>query len=252
MENFGYIMDGFTNVLIESSIDKTKNQSNIKNIMGFIKENNVLRTQYLFYNNILNKKETDFYKAMDYVKENISLINNFKSNEIKEYNRGLFSIVNKKYNKPTNPLYESLWYLSINKPNPSNMDKILDCRNMLANHILKNKNIEETKAITLVPNQVLLEVTLKKFQEKYPELTESDKALITLILESKEEDQKAYFNTIKKDCITYVNGLLKESVIEAKEKLLNVKEKLMEMEYTKEEFTSDILKITTLKKDLEN
>ena len=64
MQNFGKITNAFNGVLAEGLVSKdTNNKQIFKKYIKTIKENEILKTQFLVYNNIENKIEKNEFKA---------------------------------------------------------------------------------------------------------------------------------------------------------------------------------------------
>ena len=92
---------------------------------------------------------------------------------------------------------------------------------------------------------------VNRFNDRYSELTESEREIFKTILESTDETkEELYTNTIK-ECIELVNNKMKNDntrgELELYESLLTLKENLLNRKYIKESFESDIIKIIELK-----
>ena len=75
MQNFGVITNAFNGVLAEGLVSKDNNNKQIfKKYIKTIKENEVLKTQFLVYNNIENKIEENEFKANLFLQENITAL----------------------------------------------------------------------------------------------------------------------------------------------------------------------------------
>ena len=96
--NFGKCNTAYTNFLTEiissgkkvgvTENNKPNSSNDVKevfnNYINLLRENKVLKTQYHIYSNIELKVESDKDKALEFVKENLSLMNKFSIKEISE------------------------------------------------------------------------------------------------------------------------------------------------------------------------
>src|ERR1035437_8833005 len=93
MQNFGKIKNTFNGILVEGMVLKndTKKQLFQKYVKA-IKESDILKTQFLVYNNIENKIEADPSVANFFVLENVKLLWKFKSEDVIKENKKLVSL----------------------------------------------------------------------------------------------------------------------------------------------------------------
>jgi hypothetical protein len=83
MQNFGKIKTDFNNLLVEGLVTKdTKKKELFKIYVKTIKESEILKTQFLIYNNIEKKIESDPVSANIYVTENIKLLEKYSVDKI--------------------------------------------------------------------------------------------------------------------------------------------------------------------------
>lgn len=257
MQNFGNINNAFNEVLIDGIIKKDNDKKSLyKKYLNSLKENKILKNQYLIYKNLEEKVESDSNKAIEYVNENISLLNDFNVKDVKKYNNELISLLgensdllNKDY--PNKKLHENISFLMLNKKTTLNIDDIIKSKNSITEHIISNEEKVEQINETTVPTSILSTFAAKKFNKKYGNLDESTKKMLKVIIESDEKKQKKFFKESLESSITCINNNLKEADITEKEKLLEVKNKLLDMSYNKETFPNEIIKINDLIKNLE-
>jgi hypothetical protein len=94
MQNFGKIKNVFNNLLIEGIVKKDKTTKQLfKKYVKSLKENEILKTQFLMFNNIENKFESDAMMANIYVSENIKLLDKFLKKDIIKANKKLVTIL---------------------------------------------------------------------------------------------------------------------------------------------------------------
>ena len=78
MQNFGKIKNAFNELLAEGLSSKNPESKLLfKKYIKAIKENEILKTQFLVISNIENKVETNREKATEFVKENLALFSKF-------------------------------------------------------------------------------------------------------------------------------------------------------------------------------
>jgi hypothetical protein len=254
MQNFGKIKNVFNTILIEGigkqdQVDKDLFKEYIK----AVNENEILKTQFMVYTNIENRVDENEFKATQYVKENIALLDKFKKKDIVEANLNLARLIMFEqvddYVYEEEALHENITKLIFTKKNGSNIDKIMESRSSVVKYI--NENTEKTLGEDSgIPNSVISSIAVDKYNEKYSELSEGEKKVLKTILESSDEDRTELFSSTIRECIDSIDTRLDESEIEEKDKLLRVKDKLMRMDYVKESFVTDICKLVDLKNDL--
>ena len=93
MQNFGRIKNTFNGILAESVVTKQDaNKQLFKKYVKAIKESKILTLQFLVYNNIENKVDTDSNSANFFVNENLKLLEKFKIEDIIKENAKLVSL----------------------------------------------------------------------------------------------------------------------------------------------------------------
>lgn len=255
MNNFGTIKSTY-NILLAEGIAKKTSDGKVafKNYIRTIKENKALRTQFDVYYSIENKIESDKFKASEYVNECISLLDRFSKKEIKDINLKLtenkmFDTIEIKLDDVKVKLYEDINTLIFTKKSPTNIDKIVDAKSGIVDYILNNKKVEVNEWNGL-PNSVISEIAVGKFNEQYADLSESEMKAISVIMGVNELDKEELYKSSIKECLDIINKTLIESSSDIKEKLLATKENLLNRNYNKENFISDISKIIELKNNL--
>lgn len=89
-KNFGHIKSVYNTLLSESVMSEDKSKKELfKNYVKSLKENEILKTQFLVYTNIEQKVEKDINKASMFVKENIDLFSKYSKKDIFEANSKL-------------------------------------------------------------------------------------------------------------------------------------------------------------------
>jgi hypothetical protein len=100
---------------------------------------------------------------------------------------------------------------------------------------------------------MLSSILVQKYNEKYSELTETEKNVIKVLIESTDEEKIELYTKITRECIDLIDNKLTESDLDAKDKLLRVKDKLLRNKVElNEDFSKNISKLVDLKLTLNN
>ena len=279
--NFGKCNTAYTNFLSEiiSSGKKVgvneNNKLNLSNdikgvfnkYINLLRENKVLKTQYHIYSNIESKIESDKDKALEFVKENLSLMNKFSKKEISETNKVISKILNNipsskldgYYNvsDSVKKLHEDISTLINTKKMGNTISVILETNHKIVDYILNNKEdkkeVVEGLGDTVLSSKDLSKIMVSKFNKEYGDsLSESEASLLKSILTTSSDEGKKniMFNESIKKCLSLVNDKLKIADIDLKTSLLDLKENLLDKKYNNDSFEVDILKLNTLKESL--
>ncbi len=255
MKNFGFIKTIYNDMLSEAISNKdVKRKKIFKTYLKKLKENEVLRTQFLIYKNIENKIEENETRIIEYIKENISLMNKFSKKQILDSNKKLAKGVSLKIeayknNEVMKKLHENISYLIHTQKNAKTIDSIFESVSQISDYIKNNTKKKITESLG-VSNEILTSVVVDKYNEKYKGLSEGSKKLINTILESSKSDKMEFFNKTIKGCLSIVNEQIVDADLSLKESLLSVKENLLNRVFNENTFEVDILKIFQLKEDL--
>lgn len=249
MDNFGQIKQAYNTLLAESiSSNDSKGKLEFKKYLKTIKENKILKSQFDIYYAIENVVESDPSKAMTYVNECLSLINSYSKDDINNANLKLsesikdIELVDSKSN-----LYESIHLLLTINKNTSNISSIVEAKHNIVNYILNNKKENVMVEGYGLPNSVLSEIAVEKFNEEYAGLDEGIKSAISVVLSKEDGEKELFYKNIVKECIDLVNLKLVDSSGDIKEKLLSTKENLLNREFNNESFIIDVTKVLELK-----
>ena len=255
MQNFGNIKNIFNNLLAEGLTKKdVKSKKLFQKYIKTIKESEVLKTQFLIYENIENKVDSDVASANLFVSENLRLLEKYSKSDILKENEKLVKLIGKseiKSDYELAGLHESLTNLIFTERKAKNIEKITTEIKNVSNYIVSNKTKEVNESVDL-PMSMLTNILVEKFNEKYNDLSESDKKILRVLLNSNLEEKKNLYKVTVDECIDLVNLLIKEADEESKNKLLKVKSKLLEdAELNEVNFTNKFSKIVELKTNLE-
>ena len=255
MQNFGKIKNIFNTLLVEAiTTNDSKKKKLFKEYVKAIKSNKILKAQFLIYNNIEGKVETNEHKATEFVKANIEAIRKYSNKEISEANLTLVQSLLFEQKLPLNDselgqLHEDISTLIFTEKSPRTVDVVVESLCGIVDYIKENKT-KETADANVLPNSVLSNIAVDKFNDRYSELTEDEKSVLKTILESDDDGKKEIHQNLSRECIDLVDENLNESSVEDKEKLLAVKDRLLRLEYISETFITDISKLIELKSDL--
>jgi hypothetical protein len=260
MQNFGKIKNAFSEILAEgiASNDVAKRQL-FKKYIKTLKESKILKTQFLVYENIENAIEADIFTANLIVSENLNLLGKFDKKDLIKENQKLLSLskevtdkVNESYDEKLEKLHESFSNLIFLNKNASAINESTKNRKIVLDFINTNKQkvIEESYDI---PNSILSSILVDKYNERYSDLTESEKEVVNVLMESKDDKKIELYNKISRECIDLIDKKLTESDLETKDRLLRVKDKLLRNTIElNEDFPKHISKLFDLKNTLDN
>lgn len=253
MQNFGKIKNAFNNLLIEAVVRKDpKNKQIFGSYVKAIKENKVLKTQFLIYNNIENKVEENEFKANLFLQENLKLIEGFSKEEILEANTKLASKINDIPEVIENKeLYENISTLIFTNRLSENIDAVVEATTNIIQFIKENKVNEAVEAIEL-PTSMLTSMMVEKYNNKYSTIDESEFKIIKSLIDSSDEVKKTVYEETLRECIDLINENLVDAPLDTKEKLLQVKDKLLnDKTDVNEDYLTNISKLVELKSSLQ-
>jgi hypothetical protein len=254
VKNFGKIKNAFNRILAESMVSKDGDKKvSFKQYLKKIKENDILKTQFLVYDNIEHKIEENEFKATQFVQENIELLKKFSKKDILEANLDLAKLVSFEQDNDSNEkLYENIALLIFTDKTAKNIDSIVEATSEIVNYIKTNKKSVVTESIEL-PTSMLSTLMVDKYNEKYNTLDESDKKILKSLIDSDVVQKKEVYSNTLRECIDLINEKLKNSDLETKDKLLSVKDKLLnDKQDINEDFEKNISKLVDLRNNLRN
>ncbi|MEI6879802.1 MAG: hypothetical protein WCK82_00475 [Bacteroidota bacterium] len=252
IKNFGHIKSVYNTLLAESVMSDDKSKKELfKGYVKSIKENEIIKTQFLVYTNIEQKVESDATKAAMFVKENIDLFSKFSKKDILEANTKLVGNLLFENDVVDNKeLYENISTLIFTNKNPETIDTIVEATSKVVDYIVNNKTKTLTEAIEL-PNSMLSTMMVEKYNEKYASLDESEKKILKTLIDSTDVEKKEVYLSTIKECITLIDEKLDTADLNAKDKLLRVKDKLLnDKQEINEDFIKNISKLVELRSNL--
>jgi hypothetical protein len=254
-KNFGHINTLYGNILSESVISKNEGSKKLfKNYLKTIRENEILKTQFLVYSNIENKVESDINKATMFVKENIDLFSKYNKQDIFEANKKLVYdlIFEQEVENEKLDLHENISTLIFTKKTPQNIDVIVEAMDKVVDYIVNNKPYEINEAIEL-PMSMVTTMLVEKYNQKYSILDETQKKVLKVLSESNDEEKKVVYDEILNECLSLINKKLDTNDLDTKDKLLKVKERLLnDKREINEDFIKNISKLVELRDGLKD
>ena len=155
--------------------------------------------------------------------------------------------------KENDSFYNDISYLTKTKKTPSNIDKLNTSTNNIVRLMLEKEDEVVVKESLDIPPSIITKLAVDKFNNRYSNISESEKEIIKTILNGNDEDKLNTFIKLKKGCIETIDKKLDESSdIDLKDKLLRVKDKLLNMVYNKEDSVNNISSVYELKESISN
>jgi hypothetical protein len=253
MQNFGKIKNKFNELMVEGIVsNKEENKNLFKHYVKTIKENEILKTQFLVYDNIENKIEENELKANLFLQENIALLQKFSKKDIMEANFKLADpiIFETESTDDNIVLHENITKLIFTKKTAKNIDTIVEATAYIINH-MKNKKEKNVNESFDLPNSMLSTIMVDKYNEKYASLSETEKKVLKVLIDSDDTKKEEVYTGVVRECIDMINVKLTDSDLETKDRLLRVKDKLLNDKFEiNENFNKNISKLLELKNSL--
>jgi len=252
MKNFGKLKESFNNILAESIVKKKDEGKKVfQKYMKMLKENEILKSQYIIYDNLENGNFNDSSEALEYVKESIDVLRSYSKEDILKANKELSKLIVKESSfggdYTHEELHNNISFLVFTDKKATNINKVNESRSYIKNHLLTDKSEETISESINLPPSVLTRLSLEKFNRKYENVSESEKKIIKSLINGDENSRETVFNDLVRECIDIIDNKLSESDIELKEKLLNAKDKLLRMKFDSDTYREDINKVYNLK-----
>lgn len=256
-KDFGYIMDCFNFVLMHGILAEDASKKIIyKKFLSEIKKNPVVRDQWFVYNNILNFRETDFAKTVDFINTNVSTLSKYTTGQIDEANTKLILLLKGKHPKvETNPVNEAISTLITNKPTPKNVNDLFAAKTTIFEYVSRQDD-GGIPAFDLdvkgMPNNMVIEVAHGNIRAKCEKESEDHQRYIELMLEDDIEGKIVFRDKLVKDLIGLVDQKLVTENMDTKERLLKIKQLLLSDPNHKGDIDEGVEKMLDLKKSLEH
>jgi len=169
---FGIVKNKLDNILVESFQNKDEFKKIFHESMSALKTNKTSREFFVIYSQLENKKISDPIKAEEYLNETLDFLKRKKRHLRLTKLEKTLSKFNEFHKKSRNTLYENLDIL-IFENNALDIEKRIEAKKNVLKCLTETKKefVTESK----IPNSLLINLATKKFNEKFSNLTESDK-----------------------------------------------------------------------------
>lgn len=261
MKNFGLIQTIFDGLMIDGLVAENKQKKALySNFVKRIKNNKIMKTQFEVYSLLENANTIEDEDLNYYIKETISLLDNFSREDIIKENLNTFKPILEKMPElefrdyPNKNIHEAISELIFTKKTTKTINSILKNTNIIKENLIANKSIQplinEESDSKIIPNSTLKKLMIEQFNKKYSSFNSVERLTFMSLIKEDVELQEETFKFITKECINRVNRKL-ETDLEIKETLLKVKEKLLTNEFTNENYQTNIIQLVDLYNDLE-
>lgn len=244
--NFGSIKDTIYRYSSKTVVNEGKRSNFVDLFKEGLKENPILKLQYLIYKNIENANFKKDYLAERYLNQNLNLIKEFSWNDILRENKDFrFKILNN-FHVETTPekaeLFESIHVLIKSKTSPNFID--FDEENKAYDTIIsyltkdnsQNENLKESSKHEnsefpkLLSWKYVTELAVNNFNDRYSHLNESEQNLLKILMSS-DDYKKNYLEDLKQENLDLINSILKNnSDSEMNENLVKFKNKIQNLD----------------------
>lgn len=260
MKNFGRIKTAFNDLLANSVGRKKDNKNKIifKDYVKAIRESEILKSQFLVYSNIENMTDDCPSSAVNFISENVNALRKYKPEDIIAENKKLIALsesISRKLNEPYElyAMHESLSNLICTERTPRNLTDLSNDLKVVVNYAKNNKEKTISESSEL-PQSLLLNIVVDKFNDKYDSLDESSKLAVKSVIDSTSEEKNTIYKKLIRESIDLIDmKLIDTTDLISKEKLLKVKDKLLRDNdeiINENEYISSISKIVELKNGL--
>jgi hypothetical protein len=262
--NFGSIKDTVFRYSSKTIMSEGKNSTFVDLFINEVKNNPILKIQYLIYKNLENSNFQKEYLAERYLNQNINLVKDCDWNDIIKENKSFRIDILKNFhvegNRDKEEMYESIHTLIKSKSmkNFTDFDEENRAYEYVINYLTKkepnniqeNTTPEENEIPKLLSWKYVTELAVNSFNDRYAHLSESEQSLLKILM-SDSEYKKNYLQDLKQENLNLINGLLiKESDDEVKGNLTKFKNKIQVLK--EDNVDESIINLYELKMNLEN
>jgi len=252
--NFGTLKDKYAKILVNSYITESKiNKKFYKQFIKLVAENEILKTQFVVYKNIENGYFDSDVSAVEYLKENISLFEKYNKKDIIEENILLQKKLGKPIESKSKELHEAIHNLITLKKGVETVNTLIESFEVIKKWLTTVKTLNEnSKEKPKVDANKFLNIVVKKYNDKYSNISEEEKKVIKAILSENLKEKETTLIEFKNETIDLLNKFIKEhnNNTDVKLKLYEAKDVINELNFNKETFKEDIMKVFELKNSL--
>jgi hypothetical protein len=249
--NFGAIRDTVYRLSAKELISESKEDKSLKKFVKALKDEPVLRVQYMVFENLQKGHFENERLAERYINENMRLVKNVDWNHLLETNKKVRkSILDEHFVGATNgedKLYDAIHSLIESRTNKGfkNINKSHEAYEVVLEHLQREvvKEVREQEEKEDMPNffswKYINEHAVSNFNKRYKHLNESDQELLKVLLSS--EDVKInYANDLKNESLERIEYLL-EDESELSDLLEGFKNKLNKLQDVNSKNVDDII-----------
>lgn len=231
-------------------IEESKNVA--FNFFDVVKSSPILQLEFKVFNNIDNKHISNDSLATRYIDNNIKLFEVYTIDEIEKEHQKLnpFIVEGVIEDSDKIELYSAISNLikeSLNDYDKVDVDDIHESFNIVLNHIKEPKKVLIENLDIEPINEEVLEIAVDKFNEKYDELNEDDKALLKTLIKASNKEKQALLETYKTETLQLLEAINKEN---QKDNVAKAIQKIKEMVYSRKDVDDNIIGLHEFKKEL--
>lgn len=231
---FGKTKNKIDSILVNTFSEKSKFKKAFHTLMESLKDNPTNREFFVLYSQIENKSFNSRNDAEEYLNESIKTLKSKKNKvNLKRINNSINKY--KTYtDKKSNQLYESLDTLVFNE-NVLDIEKRIEAKKLILKKLQSKKSISITE--NKVPNSLLINLSTKKFNEKYKNLSEGERKQFKTLMNKDMDSLEKEIDSLVEEVTNKLDTLITEtSDSNLLKKLNETKEKINETKINKISF----------------
>jgi len=236
----------------------TESKEEINELLNVVKTSPVLQLEFKVFNNIGGKCIENELLAKDYIDEHIKLFEIYTIEEIDAERAKLKQFIGESiplfYDKADSDrfnLYQAIDTVineTLETHNNKDIDEMHEAFVKVLEHVQTPKKalLENVEATPI--NEEVIEIAVKKFNEKYAVLEEDDKKLLQTLIKSSVDEKQELLETLKTESLAILEGVNEENSTQLS--IAKAIQKIKEMVYNQETVNDDIIGLHDLKKGL--
>lgn len=237
----------FNNKMIKESKELTSEFLNV------VKSSPALQLEFKIFTNIEAKHIDNELSATRYIDNNIKLFEVYTIEEIETERAKLKTFIDEDvvpFDNDKVKLYQAidnLIYESLENYNDVDVDVVHESFTFVLDHIRtpKKKLIENVDVLPI--NERVIEIAVKKYNEKYGSLEEGDKNLLQTLINSSDAEKEVLLETYKTESLVVLEEANKDNI---KISIAKAIQKIKEMAFNKDTVNNDIIGLYELKKGI--
>lgn len=248
----------------EFLVNNTLNESKtiISHFYRLVEGSEILRKEFNLFRNLESKHIPNDVLATRYIDENVQIFSKYTPEEVLKEHAKLAPYI-EDYNFSTVlaenkiKLYDAINNLILETSKKNNDTPDVDIIHesfvtILSNLVEKKKdNLKEHINSFNIPKNIdptiLLEVAMRKFNEKYSILNEEENKIVKTLVIGSEENKKEIFESLRSENLSIISKIEDNNLID---KINETVDKLSVMEYSSNTSIKDIINLHELKQNL--